>query len=268
MSKYDPLIVFLRSRPQGEQKLTLSLDEIERVLGTSLPKTARIDRPWWANTRSRSYALRWLDAGWKVDKADLNTGHVTFVRTSGDDGTLNIARNRYENLRCFFQGVPSQQEQIVLTLKEISSVIGGKLPETAFHDRPWWANTKSSPQGSSWMAMGWRVEKVFLKARIVTFRRKGVNPLMNIPRYVEGLLNGSTHFGRPAPSTLVSWVRFCKRVGWYFEATVLYERGGLNTDLLSESECAEVDEDYAICKRELSRFKDERNMMNKRNCNV
>ena len=31
MSKYDPLTTFLRSRPQEEQKLALSLDEIERV---------------------------------------------------------------------------------------------------------------------------------------------------------------------------------------------------------------------------------------------
>ena len=119
-----------------------------------------------------------------------------------------------------------------------------------FKDRTWWANTKSSPQGLSWMIVGWRVEKVFLKAGIVTFRRKGDNSLKNISRYVEDLLNGSAHLGSPPANTLASWIRFCKRVGWYFEATVLYERGGLNTDLLGEGECAEVDEDYTVCKRE------------------
>jgi hypothetical protein len=209
--------------------------------------------------------VRWLDAGWKIGRVDLRGGRVTFVRTDGDIGASKVVRNRYENLRRFFKRVPSQQEQIALTFKEIGSVIGGKLPDTAFHDRPWWANTKSSPQGSSWVTTGWRVEKVFLKAQIVTFRRKGDNLLMSIPRYVKGLLDGSAHIGRPAPSTLASWVRFCKRAGWYFEGTVLYERGGLNTDSLDESECTEVDEDYAVCKRELNRCKDEIPLMSKGN---
>lgn len=266
MSKYDPLAAFLRNRPQEEERIALSLDEIERVLGAALPRTAKIDRPWWANTRSSLHALRWLDAGWKVDKVDFKAGRVTFIRTGAEAVESNIGRNRYENLQRFFKGIPPQQEQIALTFKELATVLGGKLPVTASHDRPWWANTKSSPQGSSWMAAGWKVERVYLKAQVVTFRRRGVSPLTSIPRYVEGLLNGSTHYGRPTPNTLASWLRFCKRVGWYFEATVLYERGGLNTDMLSESECAEVDEDYAVCKRELSRYKDDTNAMKKRNC--
>jgi len=266
MSKYDPLSAFLRNRPQEEERIALSLDEIERVLGTALPRTAKIDRPWWANTRSSLHALRWLDAGWKVDKVDFKAGRVTFIRTGTEAVESKSGRNRYENLQRFFKSIPPQQEQIALTFKELAAVLGGKLPVTASHDRPWWANTKSSPQGSSWMAAGWKVERVYLKAEVVTFRRKGVNPLKSIPRYVEGLLNGSTHYGRPTPNTLASWLRFCKRVGWYFEATILYERGGLNTDILSESECAEVDEDYAVCKRELSRYKDDTNAMRKRNC--
>jgi len=35
MSKYDPLTAFLRNRPLEDEKLVLSLDEIERVLGTA-----------------------------------------------------------------------------------------------------------------------------------------------------------------------------------------------------------------------------------------
>lgn len=118
------------------------------------------------------------------------------------------------------------------------------------------------------MSAGWKVERIHLKAQIATFRRKGINPLTGVPRYVDGLLNGSTHYGRPTSNTLANWVRFCKRVGWYFEATVLYERGGLDTSMLNESECAEVDEDYAVCKRELSRYKNEPNAINKRNSNA
>ena len=48
----------------------------------------------------------------------------------------------------------------------------------------------------------------------------------------------------------------------------MYERGGLNTDLLGESERAEVDEGYAVCKRELNRCKDKIHMMNMGNCHA
>jgi len=256
MSKYDPLNRYLCSRPQGERVHTLAFDKMERVLGTSLPRTARIDRPWWANTRSSTHAIRWLDAGWKVEKVDLGGGNVTFARIDGVAGRPEASRNRYDNLRRFFESVPAKQEQIALTFAELGALLGGKLPGTAFHDRPWWANTMSSPQGLAWMTAGWRVENVFLKAGVTTFRRKGDNPLRSIPRYVKGLLNGSAHLGRPAPRTLASWIRFSKRVGWYFEAKVLYERGGLNTDSLGEEERAGVDEDYAVCKRELGRCSD------------
>jgi len=113
------------------------------------------------------------------------------------------------------------------------------------------------------MTAGWRVENVFLKAQLATFRRKVDNPLRSIPRYVRGLLDSSAHLSQPAVRTLVKWIRFCTRVGWYFEATVLYERGGLNTDSLDENERAEVDEDYAVCKRELGRCSDVLNAMTK-----
>ena len=265
MSKYDPLTSFLRKRPQEEERIALSLDEIERVLGTALPRTAKIDRPWWANTRSSLHALRWLDAGWKVDRVDFKAGRVTFIRTGVEAAGSNAGRSRYDQLHRFFKNMPPQQEQVALAFKELATILGGKLPVTAFLDRPWWANTKTSPQGSSWMTAGWKVEKVYLKAQTVTFRRKGVNPLTSIPRYVEALLNGSTRYCRPSPDTLANWVRFCKRVGWYHEATVLYERGGLNTDALGESEGAAVDEDYAVCKRELNRYWDSTKALKKVN---
>ena len=187
-----------------------------------------------------------------MNKVDLDGRRVTFVRLDGVAGTSGMLRNRYDNVRRFFEGVPAQQVQVALTFADLGALLSGKLPRTAFHDRPWWANTKSS-QGAAWTAAGWRVENVFLKAQITTFRRKGDNPMRSISRYIKKLLDGSAHLGRPAPRMLARWIQFCKRVRWYFEATVLYERGGLSMDSLSDEERAEVDEDYAICKREIAR---------------
>jgi hypothetical protein len=267
MSKYDRLSYFFRSLPEAQSETKLTFDELESILETNLPNTARIDRPWWANTRSSIHALRWLNTGWKVDKVDLNSGSVTFIRVKGSNNLLATERNRYDKLHRFFQNVSSQQSQIALTFEQLGALLNGKLPRTAFHDRPWWANTISSPQGAAWVNAGWKVENVFLKARITTFRRKGDNPIRSIPRYVRGLLDGSPHLGRPNPDTLVDWIRLCKRVGWYFEGVVLYERGGLNADLLNENERAEIEEDYAVCKRELNRFKEEIPLNHKGNLN-
>jgi hypothetical protein len=263
MSKYDPLADYLRSLPESEREHTISLGEIEQILGVSLPHSARADRSWWANTQHYTQARRWMSAGWRIIHVNLGRGSVTFVRFKSADETSKVPRGRYRGFLHFLERVPAQQEQIALTFEQVGALAGGTLPAIAFRDRPWWANTKASPQGSSWLASGWRVEKVFLKAQMVTFRRKGSNPLRSIPQYVKGLLDESAHLGRPAPRTLASWIRLCKRLGWYFEATVLYERGGLDIDPLTESERAEVDEDYRVCKRELARCSDMLDAMTK-----
>ena len=134
-------------------------------------------------------------------------------------------------------------------------MLGGKLPATAFHDRPWWANTKRSPQGNAWMSAGWRLSAVHLEARVAVFRRRYEDPLRIIPRLVSDLLKGKAHVTRPGADCLADWIGFCRRVGWFFEGTVLFERIGLNGAALSEAEEARVEEDYAVCKRELVRFR-------------
>lgn len=72
---------------------------------------------------------------------------------------------------------------------------------------------------------------------------------------MKGLLDGKYQQSHPDAQTLSRWIRFCQRVGWYFEGTVLYEKTGLPDDALSEVDRAAIDEDYAVCKRELSRYK-------------
>ena len=59
---------------------TLTFDDVERIVGRSLPMSARKHRAWWANTDTHSQARTWLTVGWRVDAADLEAGTVTFVR--------------------------------------------------------------------------------------------------------------------------------------------------------------------------------------------
>ena len=47
MRKYDPLMLFLDKVKQRE--VTLSYDEMEKIIGDSLPRTAYNNKNWWNN---------------------------------------------------------------------------------------------------------------------------------------------------------------------------------------------------------------------------
>lgn len=54
---------------------------------------------------------------------------------------------------------------------------------------------------------------------------------------------------RPANATLVEWIRHCRRSNLYEQGRLLFDKGGLNLDTLSEKQQVEVEEDYRICVR-------------------
>lgn len=80
-SKYAPLTGWLQSLPGRTAEVEFG--ELEQVLGSALPSSARRHRPWWANT-PRAQAHGWLDAGWKVDRVDLTAERVRFVKEPAD----------------------------------------------------------------------------------------------------------------------------------------------------------------------------------------
>lgn len=70
--KYQRLYTFL-SRLQAEE-WRASFSEIESILGFSLPVSARLHRPWWANQSGgsgHSQALAWGVAGWETAEVDM-----------------------------------------------------------------------------------------------------------------------------------------------------------------------------------------------------
>ncbi|MFT4254976.1 MAG: hypothetical protein QM608_21135, partial [Caulobacter sp.] len=78
--KYEPLKRHLEAA-FGVEQLRMAFDEIEAVLGFSLPRSAREHQAWWSNTRiGHTHAAAWLDAGWKTAALDLAGRRVTFVR--------------------------------------------------------------------------------------------------------------------------------------------------------------------------------------------
>lgn len=84
-------------------------------------------------------------------------------------------------------------------------------------------------------------------------RHSGQN--RRIKRYVSYLENGLPvpEKERPSDATLAEWIRTCKRSGMYTQGKYLYEQGGLNLEKLSEEASVNVEEDYLVCVRSLSR---------------
>ncbi|MGH7787008.1 MAG: DUF7662 domain-containing protein [Candidatus Binatia bacterium] len=79
MPKYAPLERFLAA--QSVSELTMTFEEIERVLEAPLPPSAYKHRPWWSNNETNSSMTRaWRNAGFKSADVDLVKRRLTFQR--------------------------------------------------------------------------------------------------------------------------------------------------------------------------------------------
>jgi hypothetical protein len=84
-------------------------------------------------------------------------------------------------------------------------------------------------------------------------RKRGT--LRRIKRYLAFLEQGIAipERERQSAATLAEWLRHCARTGLYEQGKLLYEKGGLDLDGLSEELMASVEEDYHVCARMLAR---------------
>lgn len=80
-TKYAPLASFLDERTESSIRMTFA--EVERILGFSLPVSARRYPAWWANGEAHpmSQQYAWLDQGWETFGLDLNAATIGFRRT-------------------------------------------------------------------------------------------------------------------------------------------------------------------------------------------
>jgi len=88
------------------------------------------------------------------------------------------------------------------------------------------------------------------RAELTALRSSGL--LRRVKRFGNALLQGVPPHERDKPenpTTLADWVRQCRRAGLYEIGRILYEKGGLRFDGLSEELQLQVEEDYQICVR-------------------
>ena len=60
--------------------VSVSFAEIEKIIGFSLPDSAREHRAFWANTTTHSIALSWLSVGYKTVDVNIEKEVVVFEK--------------------------------------------------------------------------------------------------------------------------------------------------------------------------------------------
>ena len=80
MGKYDPLKAFLAAQPA--ERIPMTFEEIERLVGAPLPKSKQYPA-WWSNNPSNNTMTHvWLEAGFATEQVDTVGGKLVFRRVS------------------------------------------------------------------------------------------------------------------------------------------------------------------------------------------
>ena len=117
---YAPVAAYLEGQPANANSLTLSFQEIERILRKELPRSAYEYRAWWSNDPTKPQSAAWLDEGWRTTSLSMTDRRLTFVRTS----------DREEAYISFYAKLNSRLER-----------------------EPGFPSRQSSPQGQNWMIL-------------------------------------------------------------------------------------------------------------------
>ena len=81
MSKYAALETYLLE--SGQEVVSMTFGEIEKIIGADLPPSAFKHRPWWSNNPSNSVITNsWLKAGYKTENVDMAGKKLVFVKAA------------------------------------------------------------------------------------------------------------------------------------------------------------------------------------------
>ncbi|MEO7840927.1 MAG: DUF4268 domain-containing protein [Anaerolineales bacterium] len=80
-SRYAVLADWLQSQPGRTEMVQLSFEQIEKIIGGTLPASAYEHRAWWANdSQGHPHSQLWLEVGWRTNYLNRTEKAVTFVR--------------------------------------------------------------------------------------------------------------------------------------------------------------------------------------------
>ncbi len=81
-NKYLPLEEWFRKQSPATKQIEMTFDQVEAILGASLPASATKLKTWWTNVQPKiqSHRTAWLNNGWVVAEFDQEARSVRFVR--------------------------------------------------------------------------------------------------------------------------------------------------------------------------------------------
>ncbi len=88
------------------------------------------------------------------------------------EGQKLASTSRYAPLHEHLKGVGKDTKTYELSFDEISTIMGDKLPKSAYDHRAWWANTESHSQALAWISAGWKVDRVDLEGQLIHLVRQ------------------------------------------------------------------------------------------------
>ena len=81
------------------------------------------------------------------------------------------AGSKYTPLREYLRRRGQFTSLVTLKFSKIEGIIKKDLPLGALRTENWWNNDKSSSHSYAWTSVGWKVQRVSLKERTVTFKK-------------------------------------------------------------------------------------------------
>jgi hypothetical protein len=93
-------------------------------------------------------------------------------RKRRSEGQKLASTSRYAPLHEHLKGVSKDRKTYDLSFDEIATIMGDRLPQSAYDHRAWWANTESHSQALAWISAGWKVDKVDLENQLIHLVRQ------------------------------------------------------------------------------------------------
>ncbi len=122
-SKYQPLQEYLRH--QGQTEVTITIPEIETLIGDRLPATAHTHRAWWSNRRAGAVqAAAWMGVGYHAATVDLTQGRITFRKPQ----QVYMVEQQGKIIRWDAELVKALRHHMGLTQTEFARELGIRQP--------------------------------------------------------------------------------------------------------------------------------------------
>jgi DNA-binding XRE family transcriptional regulator len=118
-SKYQGLFDYLQHKDLAE--VTIGFSQIEILINSPLPASARSRRAWWSNRKKGGLqAQAWMAAGYEVEKLDLEREEVTFRKPPS---VYRVAR-RGDTVAWDSESIAGLRRHMGLTQAEFARTLG------------------------------------------------------------------------------------------------------------------------------------------------